>query len=279
MKRISLIIVLLLMPLIAYGSEKFGMVFDVRGSVEVKAVDGKTIRLRKDRHILYPIKEGDRINVMADGRVLIVSFKGKQGYEILPNSSVQISEGRIKTIKGTVNIKEGLHAPEEGANGPIGAIVLRGVIKEPCIRTVSPVNTSILNLTPELIWRLDCKGIKKVSVRILVGREVIFSKDTEMNSMKVTEGVLKYGETYRWLVDGGSAGIIGGTFSIPEEQEVGNINEKIAFLKTGGDLSQRLSYVFYLLENRLNEHAKAEIELLEREFPDNDYIRELKNKI
>ncbi|MBI4823418.1 MAG: hypothetical protein HY805_04200 [Nitrospirae bacterium] len=276
MKRITLIVVFLLMPLVAHGNEKFGMVFDIQGTVEVKTSDGRLIKLRKDRHVLYPIKDGDRINVMAGGRVVIVSIKGKQGYEILSNSSVEITEGRIRTIKGTVNIKEGFHAPEEGAGGQIGAVVLRSSIKEPCIRTVSPVNTSILDLTPELVWRLDCKGIKKVSVRILTGKDVIFSRDTEVNSMKVPEGILKYGETYRWLVDGGPVGIFGGTFLIPEEQEVKNINEKIASLKAGKDLSERLSYVFYLLGNGLNEHAKSEIELLEREFPENEYIRELK---
>lgn len=276
MKRIFLIIILLLVPLAVYGGEKFGMVFDVEGNVELKQGHGASIKLKKDRHILHPLKDGDRINVIGSGKIIIVSLKEKQGYEVTSNSSAVIEGGRIKAIKGVVNIKEGFHAPKEGADGPIGAVVLRGIIKEPCIKTLSPVNTAILSLMPELKWDITCKGLKKVSIKILAAREVIFNVETEGVSLKVPEGILRYGETYRWLVDAGTPyGIVGGTFSIPQEEEIKIIQEKLNSHKSP-DLSQRLSYIFYLIENRLNEYAKSEIEGLEREFPENNYIRELK---
>lgn len=276
MKRVLLIIALLIIPVLCYGGEKFGMVFDVEGDVQLKSADGKSLKLKKELHILQPIREGDKVSVTGTGRLLIVSIKDKKGYEIGGDSSAIITDGRIKTIKGTVNVKDGYHAGKEGATGPIGAIVLRSVMRQPCIKTISPINTAVLELTPTLRWHNECKN-KNVSVKILAGREVIFNVETADGSIRVSEGILRAGETYRWLVDAGANGIVGGTFSVPEEEKINTINEKLTYYKEShSELPKRLSFVFYLLENSLNEYAKEELSRLEKEFPENPFIKELK---
>ena len=280
LKKVCIIAVLLLIPGLAFGAPKFGMVFDIEGTAVLTTARGKTITLNKARHLLKPIREGDKIEV-SQGKVVIVSLKDKKGYEILANSIAQIKDKTVLTIKGTVTAKAGLRAPTGAAGGPIGsmvlgAIVLRSPLSVPCISTVSPINSAILTLTPVLKWALNCKGAgTEVSVKVLAERKVIFETSTESTSVKVPDGVLEYGETYRWLVDGGPYGIMGGTFSVPEKDKITSITEDINHYKKQDDLSQRISYIFFLHNNRLNEYAAMETEKLQREFPENEYIREV----
>lgn len=273
-KKGLIVLLLLLIPAALYAEEKL-LLFDVEGDAVIKS-SGTTTKLGK-ANLLKPVKEGDRIEV-GNGKVLVVSTLSKRGYEVMQDSVAEVKGSELKSIKGTVNVKTGLSARQSGPSGPIGAIVLRNTMMEPCIKTISPVNTAIITLTPVLRWSLLCTGAgKEVSVKILDGRNIIFETATDADSVAVPDGMLKYGVSYRWLIDGGPYGIIGGTFSIPEKEAIGKINEKISFYsKNDKDLAGRLSYVAYLLDNRLNDNAGVEIEKLKQDFPENEYLKEMR---
>lgn len=269
--------ILVLMPGVLYAAENFGIVFDIQGKAELRTAKGGVVALSKGKHILRPVVEGDRIDV-ADGKVLVVSVSDNRGYEIGSNSSAIVEKNSLKTLKGGVNVKDGYRIPSQSSGGPIGAIVLRNIAAETCISIISPVNTAVLSATPELKWQLLCKGAGSgLTIKVLLERQVVFEAVTEGDSLRLPEGVLSYGQTYRWLVDGGPYGIVGGTFNIPDRDEVQRLTEKADYYKRQtNDISMRLSYLFFLASNRLNEMAAVEVEKLRKEFPDNEYMKGLR---
>ncbi|OPY72300.1 MAG: hypothetical protein A4E64_03002 [Syntrophorhabdus sp. PtaU1.Bin058] len=255
------------------AAERYGLVFDVQGNVEVQGADGKVTKLKKTEHVLFPVNEGDRVKVI-QGKVVIVSLKENKGYELASNSEGIVKNRKLVAVKGSVKEIQGLNPPGKGVSGSIGGIVLRSI--RPCIKTVSPVNTNIFDVTPELVWNNTCRGDKKVTVKIMSGEQMIFHAESAENALKIPPGVLQYGKEYRWIIDGGkNRNISGGGFTIVSEDEAKEIAQRIAFYRErGDDLSYRLSYIFYLLDRNLNETAKAEIQKLKRDYPENTYIRE-----
>jgi hypothetical protein len=257
-----------------HAIDSFGLIFDIQGNAEIRDSEGKITKLKRSGHLLRPVKEGDRIRV-ANGRVVIVSMKENKGYEIVSNSEALVKDKKIIAVKGKISEVRGLHPPGEGTKGSIGGIVLRKV--KPCMRAISPVNTYILESTPELVWENNCYKEKKVTVKIICEERIIFSAESEGSSIKVPETILKYGKEYRWIVDSGRAyNISEGAFYVHEENEIKNIRENIThYTQYGSDLPLRLSYIFYLLDKNLNEMAKAEIKRLNVDFPENTYIKQL----
>ncbi len=257
----------------ADAAERFGLVFDVQGDVEVRRPDGKVTKLKKAEHVLFPVSEGDRVKV-ARGKVVIVSVKDNKGYELAANTEGVVKDRRLVAVRGSIREIEGLNPPGKGVSGSIGGIVLRSI--RPCVKAVSPVNTCILDVTPELMWENTCQGDKKVIVKIISGEQMIFHTESAANSLTVPSGMLQYGKEYRWIIDGGKdRNISGGGFTIVREDEAKDISQRIAFYRErGDDLSYRLSYIFYLLDKNLNEMAKGEIQKLKKDYPENAYIRE-----
>lgn len=257
----------------ANAAERYGLVFDVQGNVEVQGADGKATKLKKTEHVLFPVNEGDRVKV-AQGKVVIVSLKENKGYELSSNSEGIIKNRKLVAVRGSARAIQGLNPPGKGVSGSIGGIVLRSI--RPCIKAVSPVNTNILDVTPELVWSNTCQGDKKVIVKVMSGEQMVFHTESAANSLKMPPGVLLYGKEYRWIIDGGkNRNISGGGFTIVNEDEAKEITQRIAFFRErGDDLSYRLSYIFYLLDRNLNEAAKGEIQKLKRDYPENTYIRE-----
>lgn len=255
------------------AAEKYGLVFDVQGNVEVRGIDGKVTKLKKTEHVLFPVNEGDRVKV-AQGKVVIVSLKDNKGYELASNTEGIVKDRRLIAVKGSVKEIQGLNPPGKGVSGSIGGIVLRSI--RPCVKAVSPVNTCILDVTPELIWENTCQGDKKVIVKIMSGEQMIFHTEGASNALKVPSGILQYGKEYRWIIDGGKdRNISGGGFTIVREDEAKDITQRVAFYRErGDDLSYRLSYIFYLLDKNLNEMAKGEIQKLKKDYPENTYIKE-----
>jgi len=285
MKKIYIIIIMifcgsfiLLGATQARAAGQAGYVFDVQGAAELKGTDGKTIKLKRSEHLLHAVKEGDRIKV-GKGRVVIAVLKENKGYEIGDNSEGVAKEGRIVAVKGKVTELKGLHAPGKATTGSMGGFVVRSV--KPCIRALSPVSTAIMDLTPELVWENKCPGDKRVAVKIISGDNVLFSAESEGSSLKVPGKILAYGGEYRWIVDSGKVNnVSGGVFSLPAEDEVKQINKKIDdFRQRRQDLSFRLSYVFFLVDNNLNELAREQIKALKADFPDNSYIKKMEDGI
>ena len=263
---------------LAGAAEQIGYVFDVQGAAEFKGTDGKTIKLKRSEHLLQGVRNGDRIKV-GKGRVVVAVIKENKGYEISDNSEGIAKEGRIVAVRGRVAELKGLHAPGKATAGSIGGFVVRSV--KPCIRAISPVSTTIIDLMPELTWENKCPGDKKVTVKIISGDNVLFSAESEGSSLKVPGKVLAYGSEYRWIVDSGKANnVSGGVFSLPAEEEAKTIRAKIdQFQERKQDLSFRFSYVFFLVDNNLNDMAKAQIKVLKADFPDNNNIKKMEEGI
>lgn len=262
----------------AGAAQQTGYIFDVQGTAQLKSAEGKTVTLKRSEHLLYAVKDGDRIKV-EKGRVVVASLKESRGYEIGDNSEGVARSGKVVAVRGKVSELQGLHAPGKTASGSMGGFVVRSV--KPCIRAVSPVSTTIIDLTPQLAWENKCPGDKKVTVKIISGDTVLFSAESGDNSLKVPAKVLAWGNEYRWIVDSGKVNnVSGGVFSLPSQAEADEIGRKIAsFKERREDLSFRLSYVFFLVDNNLNDLARAEVRALKTDFPDNEYLKKMEDSI
>jgi len=265
-----------------FAANKFGVIFELKGNVRIQNDHGLLLSLDQEKDILHSIKEGDRIEVFGEGKVVIVSSYSKNGYEIASNSAVIIKDNKLTTLHGSVRAIEGLHPPgddkaKQGHKG-IGAVVMRSSKK--CIKIVSPVNTAILDISPDLTWQNSCRDNKKVSIKVLHDDMLVYETSTDATNIKIPAGILHYGMEYRWLVDGGESG---GTkrsgFSIPDKQSLGELRDQVASysqLRDAG-IAQRLSYLFFLREHDLNDLARSELEGLRKEYPQNNYLKELDN--
>jgi hypothetical protein len=272
-----ILIYLLVVPVLAFGAQKFGVIFDVKGDASIKSSTGKVIELKKSKHILRAVNVGDTVQVNGPGKVLIVSIKDKKGYEVLSDTTAKVEQTKLAKLNGTINVKEGYSVPTGSSKGPLGAIVLRNTIREICIKTLSPLNTAVLSITPTLKWKNSCEGTKEVSVKVIKGRSIIYETTIDKSTAVIPAGILKESQTYRWLVDGGPVnGIMGGTFSTLEKEATDMIQTKKAEFDQNSNFPERLSYLFMLMEENLFELADVEITRLKSDFPNNKYIQELK---
>jgi co-chaperonin GroES (HSP10) len=255
-----------------------GYIFDIQGSAQLMNAEGKKIILKKGEHLLYAVKDGDRIKV-EKGKVVIASLKDSKGYEVGSNSEAVARPGGIVAVKGSVSEIKGLHTPGKAGSGSIGGFVVRGA--KPCIKAVSPVNTSIISTTPTLNWENRCSGDKQVMVKIISGDSVLFSRQTREESLAVPGDILGYNQEYRWIVDSGKLNnISGGVFSLPSAEEARDITRQIALYEQGkNDISLHLSYVFFLIDNNLNDLARVQIKTLKHEYPDNEYLKKMEESI
>lgn len=255
-----------------------GYIFDIQGSAQLTSADGKKIVLNKSQHLLYAVKEGDWIKV-EKGKVVIASLKDSKGYEIGSNSEAVAKIGSVVAVKGSVSELKGLHAPGKAGSGSIGGFVVRGA--KPCIKALSPVNTSIITTTPTLNWENRCSGDKQVMVKIISGDSILFSRQTREDSLAVPANILAYNQEYRWIVDSGKVNnISGGVFSIPAADEARELSRQIALYEgSKNDISYYLSYVFFLIDNNLNDLARVQIKALKTEYPDNEYLKKMEESI
>jgi hypothetical protein len=273
-----LFLYILTLPGLALGAEKFGVIFDIKGNALLRTTDGDVTELKRSRHILHSVEVGDTIEVNGAGRVLVVSIKDRKGYELLSDSKLEVQSDGIERVKGTVNMKEGYNVPSGRARGDIGGIVVRDAIRDICIKSLLPINTSVLTLTPTLKWKNTCEGTKMFTVMVLKERNVIFEEITDKSSVTIPAGLLKEDQTYRWLIDGGpSSAILGGTIHTLDKNLADMISQqKASFAQQNIELPERLSFLFLLIDQNLVELSEAEIEKLKVDYPDNAFIRELK---
>lgn len=261
-----------------YAAVQTGYIFDVQGSAQLTSAQGKKIVLKKGEHLLYAVKEGDRIKV-EKGKVVVASLKDSKGYEIGNNSEALAKPGTMVALKGSVSELKGLHAPGKAGSGSIGGFVVRGA--KPCIKALSPVSTAIISTVPTLSWENKCSGDKEVMIKIISGDSVLFSRQTRENSLAVPGNVLGYNKEYRWIVDSGKINnVSGGVFSIPSAEEVSELTRQIArFEESKSDISFHLSYVFFLIDNNLNDLARVQIKALKSEYPDNECLKKMEESI
>lgn len=261
-----------------YAATKFGLVYDVKGKAELINTVGKSTALEKGKHILMPVRVGDKIRTGEESKVMIVSLKGKSGFEIGPNSEAKVEIAAVVALSGMVKISSGYNVPSGSSSGPMAAMVFRGPTNpDRCITPVSPVSTTIITTSPTLSWGITCKDVAKVTVSIIEDGHVVYEKSTENTSLKIPADVLKHGYDYAWTVDAGPvAGRSESEFSILTESQIASVKGKMAaYDLTDKDIAKRLSYIFFLIENDLKDIARAEIEVLRREFPDNYYLKDI----
>lgn len=281
----TVLMVILCWGRLSFGNQGFGMVFDLAGEVEMQSPGKQALKLVKNRHLLYSVKEGDKFTVGENGKLLIVSFSDSKGFELGPGATAIIRNNRIEASKGKMTTKEGYHAPldvpgvkpKEAAARPIGAVIMRSTHK-PCVRLLSPVNTIILDRAPVLKWENDCREIENFSVAILHQSKEIASYESGVPSLQMPKGVIEFGKTYDWLVkETVYHGIVGGRFALPSEEETRELNRLIGkYRKEGDSLPDRLSLIFLLSDNYLYEMAAQEVAKLQQDYPEAQYIEGIK---
>ena len=267
------------MPAAAGAAERFGVIFDIQGNTTLEQADGKTITLSKSSHILRSVAMGEKITVKGQGRVLVVSTSSKKGYIVSSDSTAVVEADGMVALTGKVETQDGLNAPSGGAKGAIGAIVLRS--SRPghhCLKPVTPVDTAVIVASPRLQWENNCKGSPGVGIKVLKNRRIVFQKAvTDLDYIDIPADVLEDSASYRWLIDGGKEGLIGSTFSTLGAEVRKIIDENIqSYNSESASLPERLSHLFLLLDNDLNEMAETEIASLEKDFPNNPNIQALR---
>ena len=258
----------------AHATDRFGLIFDINGKVSHIGSNGNKVLLERSSHILMPITVGDKFEVAGQGMVLIVSLRDKKGYEVTSDTKAVVQSDGLAAIQGTVLKRDGLKVPMPGASSnPIGAVVLRAAARKSCIKIISPLNTAVLSLKPMLKWEKSCEGLQSVNVRILHERKVIYVTQAQGESLRIPEGVLKSDSHYRWLVDAAPvSGISGGAFTTISE-DVYKEYENVKSDEINNDLPQRLSFIFFLIENNLRSEALPQLNALKSDYPENEFLK------
>jgi len=276
LKWLAVLAVLVLMPLSAYAKE-FGLVFEIEGDVWVEGAQGK-VKLSPKKDLLRAVEEGDKVNV-GKGRILIVSSKDSKGYELASNTSASVGSGALKASKGKIKEKKGglpLVAPTREKH-KLGAMIMRSA--PPCITLKTPKNTALLDLTPTLRWE-SCQQSGNFKVAVVEDGLFVYAANSPCCEVRVPEGKLNSGSKYEWHVESGDNISTVGTFYIPDEAKLAELRRDMesykAKLKEEADLPTRLSYVSYLINNELAMDADEELTALEKEYPDNEFIKEFR---
>ncbi|HWI40971.1 MAG TPA: hypothetical protein VNX25_05730 [Verrucomicrobiae bacterium] len=259
----------------AAAAEKFGLVFDIQGNVEVRSADGKITRLEKEKHILYPVKEGDRLKTGAGaGKMVVVALKDKTGYELPAGCEAVVEGAGVKALKGTVRTHRSLSVSSGSPGGPIGAIVLRGTPPLPPVEAVAPADTAVLDPAPELRWAANCPTVKEMTLQLSEEGAEVLRTTVAGTSFRVPTGVLREGKRYSWAVDAGSCGRGEAEFSVPPDR--GALRAELEQRRAAAvQLPERLSLLFTMIDRGLRQEARVELEKLKTEFPENRYLREL----
>lgn len=257
------------------GPANFGLVYGIQGKVDLRSPREEPVRLNEKNDILRIVKNGDKLRTNEDGKLIIVSLSEKMGYELMPNTLVRIVFNELSTVRGTVNRIEGLYFPKSlPARLGNGIMVANTPREKSCIRIVSPQDTSIITATPTLKWENDCKGNKKVTVKLISNQRIVYQAITGDTYMKIPKDVLDFEQTCTWLVDGGKNGIVGGVFSILSEFDVKEaLDMKFHYTRHEGDMHERVSYIFYLKHMNLSAMANAEVIRMKKDFPENTNIK------
>ncbi len=70
------------------------------------------------------------------------------------------------------------------------------------------------------------------------------------------------------------------SFQSPPPKRSASLTRQIArFEERKRDISFHLSYVFFLIDNNLNDLARVQINTLKNEYPDNEYLKKMEESI
>ena len=275
--RIVTVVWVLMSSVSAFAADNIWKIFEVRGRASV--ISGNAVRaLSNEKSLLETIRQGSRVLTEAGGNVVIVSLKDGLAYEVGDSSEATVEDEQVRAVRGTVTMKKGFLLPKAG-DGRTGGIVMRGAGNtRSCLKAISPVNTAILELTPELRWENNCDGLRRVTITILSDERVVHTAECSETSFKIPADVLQSGSRYMWMIDGGTNfDMASGLFTIPAEADRKEVLESITGFsrETGEDVSAMIAYIFFLDAKGLNELARLESDKMRKRFPASQGLKEL----
>lgn len=246
---IAVMVCLALVPSLAFGAARFGMIFEIQGTATLTKANGKTTTLDRATHILKPVKVGETITVAPGGKVVVVAMADKTGFEITSGTTARITADGVVASSGSVTTVAANSMPLSGsASGTYGTTVLRSASTDSCVNIASPRNTAVLDTTPMLAWDNACTGASEVTVRIYQDRAVVFEMTTNQPSFSVPQGVLEARQTYRWMVET-SAGKSGATFTTLDAETSADLRAMSAEMSASNEqwLPNTLAYIFMMV--------------------------------
>lgn len=276
-KLTMVLMVLLLLAAPAFCAEASWKVFEIKGKASLQTSNG-TRPLSNDKNLLETVLKGSRIKVEGVGKVVIVSLKSRQAYEIGDNSEGMVEDDQVRAIKGTVLVKKGFTLPK-GSDGRLGGIVMRGAGNtRSCLKALSPVNTAIVDLSPELRWENNCDGLKQVTVTVLADERVVHSAESSETAFKIPVGVVQPGSRYMWLIDGGANfDMASGVFSVLPDADRKEVLEKVAdYAKAGGeDIAEMIAFIYFVDGKGLSEMTRMESDKIRQRYPGAEGLKDL----
>jgi hypothetical protein len=274
--RIVTVLSMLMLSVSAFAADNVWKIFEVKGKASIIS-DSGTRTLSNEKSLLETVRKGSKVKTEAGGKVVIVSLKSRQAYEIGDNSEALVEEEQVRAIKGAVAIKNGFSLPKSN-DGRMGGIVMRGAGNtRSCLKALSPINTALIDLTPLLRWENNCDGLSLVTITVLADERKVFSSESAETSFKIPAEILKPGNRYMWMIDGGANfDMASGVFSVLPEVDRSEALGRIAeFNKDNGDVAAMIAYIYYLDGKGLNELTRLESDKLRKRFPDSEGLKEL----
>lgn len=143
-----------------------------------------------------------------------------------------------------------------------------------CLAQVSPVDTAITTLTPTLQWVNMC-GISTYRLKLSINSQVIYETEIHRNSpstayineVQVPSGILKYGNTYNWVIDAGAIGIKAGTFRILKHSALEEFHKELGKLEHSADsIATREAIIHLMFLYDLRDLALAEADRLQEDL-------------
>jgi hypothetical protein len=252
-------------------------IFGTNGMVQITQKRGNPTSVNNDKSLMMKVPVGSTIQVKGKGKVLLVSLKSRQAYEIGDNSTAMVEPDAIRALNGSVNPKSGF-SPPTGKDGKMGGIVMRGAgNKGGCLKLFSPINTTILAVTPELRWENRCSGLSSLSLTILSDERVVHTAEVlSLSSYRVPENILKEGNRYLWMVDGGASfDMSSGVFLVAGGKEREEVLQRMKEINSASSPEERLAYIYFLTDRGFSEMAREEGRRLRAFFPEASGLSDL----
>lgn len=252
-------------------------IFGVHGTVQIASKGGEPVTINNDKSLMMKVPDGSTLLVKGKGKLVMVSLKSRQAFEIGDDSSALVDSATIRALKGSVTPKSGF-APPTGKDGKMGGIVMRGAGNQrSCLKALSPINTNILATSPELRWENRCNRLSTVSLSIISDERTVHSAEVvSVSSYKVPENILKGGSRYLWMVDGGASfDMTSGVFQVTGGKEREELLQRMKEAESATTPEERISYIYYLSDSGFTEMAKGEGNRLRAAFPEASALSDL----
>ena len=252
-------------------------IFGAHGTVEMAPKGGSPVAIDNNKSLMMKVPVGSTLQIKGKGKVVIVSLTSRQAFEFTDNTQVAVDADTVRALSGSVTSKSGF-APPTGKAGKIGGIVMRGAGNQrSCLKTIYPVNTAILDPTPELRWENHCSGLPGVTLTILSDERVVHSaENVSGSSYRLPAKILADGNRYLWMIDGGASfDMASGVFALPAASVRDEILQRMKIAAAATTPEDRIGYIYFLSDRGFTEMAHEESRKLRAAFPEATALSEL----